>query len=208
MKPRRIPDCHPDKPHRAFGECGPCYSRRKYAEGYRAPRRSSHKPQSRCHPDRKHHARGLCFPCYKKSEFVKARPSLCHPNRPHRAKGLCAPCYRREYPPDAKKRHAYNRRWGQSKIGQAWNRNRAVTRYGLTLADYDRMLAAQDGVCAICKKTDPHQKSLSIDHDHRTEQVRGLLCGSCNFLIGYLERRAAFVGPALTYLKRYSDGQK
>ena len=51
--------------------------------------------------------------------------------------------------------------------------------YGLEPGEYDRMLEAQDGRCAICGKQ-PRTKRLSVDHDHNTGRVRGLLCQPCN----------------------------
>lgn len=56
-------------------------------------------------------------------------------------------------------------------------RLRAV--YGLTVEQYDDMLAAQGGVCAICSRP-PGKTRLHVDHDHKTGIVRGLLCFSCN----------------------------
>ena len=44
---------------------------------------------------------------------------------------------------------------------------------------YDRLIAAQRGVCAICGAP-PKTRRLHIDHDHRTGKVRGLLCQRCN----------------------------
>ncbi len=44
---------------------------------------------------------------------------------------------------------------------------------------YDRLLAQQNGRCALCPST-PKTRRLDIDHDHRTMQVRGLLCHRCN----------------------------
>lgn len=52
--------------------------------------------------------------------------------------------------------------------------------YGLTVEDYDRMLEAQGGKCVCGAVEDP----LHVDHDHKTGEVRGLLCGSCNRTIG------------------------
>lgn len=51
--------------------------------------------------------------------------------------------------------------------------------YGLGLGDYDRMLEAQEGRCAICRAR-PKSKRLAVDHDHKTGAVRGLLCSRCN----------------------------
>ena len=55
-----------------------------------------------------------------------------------------------------------------------------LRKYGITLADYDRLLAEQDGRCAICRSTPNSKRRLSIDHNHATGQIRGLLCNLCN----------------------------
>ena len=56
-------------------------------------------------------------------------------------------------------------------------------RYGITLQDYESILGEQGGGCAICD-TMPTVRRLHIDHDHTTGEVRGLLCGHCNQLLG------------------------
>jgi len=59
-------------------------------------------------------------------------------------------------------------------------------RYGLTQEQVDAMVAQQGGICAICGGP-PGTKGFHIDHDHTTGEVRGLLCGSCNVGVGWLE---------------------
>lgn len=61
--------------------------------------------------------------------------------------------------------------------------NRYKTRYGITLDDYERLFALQDGKCAMCGKEQKH-KRLAIDHCHKTDAIRGLLCSRCNLAIG------------------------
>ncbi len=57
--------------------------------------------------------------------------------------------------------------------------------YGLTQDDYERMLRAQGGVCAVCKGPQlGRRRRLHVDHDHRTGRVRALLCQNCNVALG------------------------
>ena len=67
---------------------------------------------------------------------------------------------------------------------RALDRRRRLKRYGLTEQDVDAMSAAQGGRCLLCRR----KGELVIDHDHATGRVRGLICGQCNVLIGWLER--------------------
>jgi hypothetical protein len=55
--------------------------------------------------------------------------------------------------------------------------------YSMTVAEYEAMLTGQNGVCAICE-TKPDDGPLGVDHDHMTNEVRGLLCRSCNAGLG------------------------
>jgi hypothetical protein len=53
--------------------------------------------------------------------------------------------------------------------------------YGITLDQYDLMLAAQGGRCAICPRpAESMNTRLHVDHDHKTGLIRGLLCWWCN----------------------------
>ena len=56
--------------------------------------------------------------------------------------------------------------------------------YGVSLDDYEAMLAYQGGVCFICNNPEPANRNLAIDHDHTTGQVRTLLCTLCNTALG------------------------
>ena len=72
--------------------------------------------------------------------------------------------------------------------------------YGLSLEEYNKRLERQGGVCVICGSKDSHRK-LSVDHDHETGRIRGLLCSSCNIAIGLLGDNACGVRKALDYLE-------
>lgn len=59
------------------------------------------------------------------------------------------------------------------------------TKFGITPADYERMHAAQNGLCAVCKAPPPQgRRYLAVDHNHTTGAVRGLLCDACNTALG------------------------
>lgn len=54
--------------------------------------------------------------------------------------------------------------------------------YGITLEQYNKMLEDQDFSCAVCgKHQDDEKKRLSVDHNHVTGEIRGLLCTMCNY---------------------------
>ena len=73
--------------------------------------------------------------------------------------------------------------------------------YGITLEDYDRMLEEQEGKCKICGTTEPNGKGrFHVDHNHDTQEVRGLLCHNCNRGIGYLRDDVSIILKALEYL--------
>lgn len=65
-------------------------------------------------------------------------------------------------------------------------RNAVMRRYGITVEQYEFMLAAQGGLCGICRKP-PGRRRLAVDHDHETGEVRMLLCDRCNMAVGIIE---------------------
>lgn len=74
-------------------------------------------------------------------------------------------------------------------------------KYGITVEEYERMLAAQDGKCAICAGL-PKRYRLAVDHDHQTGQVRRLLCIACNSKLAALEN-AEWRAKAEAYLQEF-----
>jgi Recombination endonuclease VII len=66
---------------------------------------------------------------------------------------------------------------------------RLMDNYKLTVEQYDAILVYQQGVCYACGEAEPVKgRRLSVDHDHATGEVRGLLCSRCNPILGKLER--------------------
>lgn len=84
--------------------------------------------------------------------------------------------------------------------------------YNISVADYDAMLTAQGGVCAVCGNRCSSGKALAVDHDHACcpesgkscgKCVRGLLCAKCNTGIGHLRDSADALRAAADYLDNY-----
>jgi hypothetical protein len=80
--------------------------------------------------------------------------------------------------------------------------------YGITLEQYEDLLAAQDGHCAVCPKRpqDTRWEVLTVDHDHDTGKVRGLLCTRHNFAIAALGDNTAGLKRALKYVSKKGKG--
>lgn len=83
-------------------------------------------------------------------------------------------------------------------------------KYGIRLEDYNRMLTEQSAKCAICSQpeTQLHHKTglpyqLSVDHSHKTEQVRALLCNRCNRTLGMVDDDIQLLKDMITYLEKY-----
>jgi hypothetical protein len=76
--------------------------------------------------------------------------------------------------------------------------------YGLEPGEYDRMLEAQGGRCAICMKQ-PRAKRLSVDHDHNTGRVRALLCQPCNRGLRSFEHDYPAAQNAANYIQAIAD---
>jgi hypothetical protein len=74
------------------------------------------------------------------------------------------------------------------------------TKYGITVDEYEMLLAKQGGVCALCHQACTTGKRLAVDHDHITSRIRGLLCFHCNTAIGKLGDSPFTLAAALGYL--------
>jgi hypothetical protein len=80
--------------------------------------------------------------------------------------------------------------------------------YGITGGDYQKLNDSQGGVCAICGEKESATGSggrirpLSVDHDHATDVVRGLLCSKCNTAVGLMDDSVNKLSKAIEYLSR------
>jgi hypothetical protein len=99
--------------------------------------------------------------------------------------------------------------WKREENGTvAAKRNYHLGRFGLSDGDYKRMLAAQNGACAICRRAERQSqkgtlKQLCVDHDHATDQPRDLLCTACNAMLGLVGDDPWLLRTAADYLERH-----
>lgn len=87
--------------------------------------------------------------------------------------------------------------------------NQLKQNYGITLEDYNELLKKQGYSCAICGRLEnenhPFTKKpqrFSVDHDHITGKVRGLLCNRCNLTIGKFDDDVSLFQSAILYLEK------
>lgn len=131
------------------------------------------------HSERKHYAYSKCRKCYelwRRTTHPKGKKAKCHRDRALYARGKCYNCY----------------------VAHIQKKCRRKTRYGLTLENYEQMLAEQGGKCAICRV----RTATDVDHCHNSKKVRGVLCSRCNLGIGNLRDNPAIVERALEYLRK------
>ena len=136
-----------------------------------------------------------------------------HPEKVEEYKIQCAQFYKDN--PDKKKSkdkkyrdknklrlNAMNRKWRKNNP-EVVRKHNLKKYFGLTVQDYDNMYIEQGGCCAICGTHQSELKlRLSVDHDHETGQLRGLLCGSCNTALGLLKDSIGILDNAISYLEQ------
>lgn len=71
--------------------------------------------------------------------------------------------------------------------------------YGINEELYEKLYEYQEGHCALCHHTGK-SKRLAVDHDHDTGEIRGLLCGPCNKLLGRIRDNVQYFANGIHYL--------
>lgn len=128
-----------------------------------------------------------------------------------------------------KDRRGYERLWRKNNLAKTQKSNKAyysrnkerlkaehkkydLNQYGLTEKQYTELLDKQHGLCAICHQPETvtsfgKVRQLSVDHDHITGVVRGLLCTKCNQALGLLNDSVDRLRAAALYLEGVLDGK-
>lgn len=104
--------------------------------------------------------------------------------------------------------NSYSREWLQRHPGRGTQYSRKLAlknKYGMTPEHYDLMVERQGGLCAICGNAPAPGKKLVVDHDHKTNLPRLLLCFSCNIAIGHLGDDPSTLRRAARYVEAATD---
>lgn len=111
--------------------------------------------------------------------------------------------HKRWYDSNPEKVKVRNQKWNnrdpEERLDYTLRRN-----FGITAKDFRTMLDTQKGVCAICKRACRSGKRLAVDHNHKTGQVRALLCQMCNHGVGNFEDCPLLLQEASKYLEKFS----
>lgn len=77
-------------------------------------------------------------------------------------------------------------------------------KYGISIQEFDQLLESQQYKCAICSISH-HDVTygLYVDHCHKSNEIRGLLCSRCNMGLGLFREQADFLNGAINYLNKY-----
>ena len=114
--------------------------------------------------------------------------------------------YVREYKlknPDIYKK--YLEKHGYEKYASMQRKSYLKRTYNVTLEEYEKKLKQQNNCCAICSKNIAFLGSkLAVDHNHTTNQNRGLLCINCNTALGGFKDNIKLLQKAINYLNYYN----
>ncbi len=97
-------------------------------------------------------------------------------------------------------------RFRASEVGRVAYRRQWLRRYGLTVEQYENMLAAQGNRCRCCPHIFDKTRSgrANVDHCHRTGKVRAILCGSCNAALGMAKENATILRALANFIDTHS----
>ncbi len=117
----------------------------------------------------------------------------------HSSDGFCYKCkscvkvIKKEYDKDYKKRPHIIRK-DKSRL--------LMKNHGITIEHYDVLLLAQNYCCAICQvpQAQAGERGLVVDHNHKTNEIRALLCGRCNMGLGLFKENIDTLNKAISYL--------
>jgi hypothetical protein len=85
-----------------------------------------------------------------------------------------------------------------------------IKSYGINLVEYNKLAEQQNFLCKICSKHKDacNKLGLVVDHNHKTGEVRALLCNECNLILGYAKDNINILNNCINYLKDFENVSK
>jgi hypothetical protein len=155
----------------------------------------------------------------------KALGAKCHPTKPLYAQGKCRSCYEKQLrklnPEFAERQRENQRQWVlqhherkresdkayRAKLDPEYRRARSLwSNHRITVAQYTAILKEQKGRCAICGRK--QRRHLAVDHNHKTGEIRGLLCFRCNFGLSWFQEDAQTLKQASKHVTKCINLEK
>jgi Recombination endonuclease VII len=143
------------------------------------------------HPDVRAHAKSLCSACYVKKYAAE--------HADYRARSIARAAKWRADNPERSRAITTRYRGKLCPVKRA-DRN-LRKKYGITIEQYEQMLAEQGGVCFLCNKPPAEGKKLHVDHCHDSGKVRGLLCSQCNWYLGKIDSDPSLMERLFCYVE-------
>ncbi len=133
---------------------------------------------------------------HRNSKLLSGRTTYC--------KKCIAHYSRQRYEENPAKCNAIKRRWARANPDKVWA-NHLKRKYGISLEAYHALIGLQGNRCAICSDV---MAPIHVDHNHRTGKVRGLLCRTCNFMLGNCKESPKILRDAVAYLAKHKTKPK
>ncbi len=146
----------------------------------------------------------ICCTCKKDKPLTefgknKSRPNGLQPNC-HKCRRGQGKKWRKEATPEMlEKEYQRTRRW------------RIFKQFNLPADEYEALKVKQNGLCASCGQPETissklgRQHDLAVDHNHKTGQVRSLLCQRCNTILGRVEEDIEVLLKLVEYLRKHES---
>ncbi len=137
--------------------------------------------------------------CSKCKEYKKANYFYRNVKSKDKLTSACKKCIDKQQNEKAKS----NKGWDTDKQRDT----RFKKQFGISLEEYNNFLEEQNYSCAICGKSEEdNKKRLAVDHCHKTNKVRKLLCHHCNIALGMVQDNEEILISMISYLKEFNRG--
>lgn len=160
-------------------------------------------------------AKKVCTKCGVKKEKITINFAACPQSRDG-LQSWCRECWRKWHKGyEHERRHnpetrplvlAKDKKGNRKRTQLDHRRNNLKKHHGLSLEEWERIFELQSRGCAACESKVPRsKKGWATDHDHRTGQVRGILCQPCNMALGLVKESIDILRGLIAYLNKVAE---